>query len=137
MEQLPGNLKNNNIKPELIPLNALAHLGDAVYELYIRQQVIQQTQKLNDMHNITTSLVNSHFQAELLESLKPQLTESELDLVRRGRNASLTVSKKKDQAIHRISTGFEALIGYYYLSDENRLKELFTLMDSYIEKKLT
>lgn len=135
MVLLPGNWMNKDIRPEDMSLKAIAHLGDAVYELYIRRKTIFYTQKLDKLHTITTSYVNSLFQVELLEHLRPVLTEAELDILRRARNQSLTSAKRKEQATHRNSTSFEALIGYLYLTDQNRLEELLTVIDSFIENK--
>lgn len=134
MELLPGNWKNNNIDINSIPLNIVAHLGDAVYELYIRRKLIFSTKSISVLHETTTNLVNSQFHANLLDYLKPYLTEDELNIIRRARNTNITVSKKKDQAIHRLSTSLEALIGYLYITDLQRLDELFSLTDNYLDK---
>lgn len=135
MELLPGKL-NNNKDINQIPVKSLAHLGDAAYELYARRKTIFLEHKLEKVHKLTTSLVNAQFHADLLEYLMPHLTEKEIDIVKRGRNQALSSSKRKEQVIHRISTSFEALIGYLYLTDEKRLLELFKLTDTFIEKSL-
>ena len=132
MELLPGKLLNNNRNVENIPLKSIAHLGDAVYELFIRERTVFLAHKVDDLHKLTTSLVNASFHAELLDYLKPELTDRELNLVKRARNLSLTSAKRKEQKIHRISTSFEALIGYLYLTDHKRLEEIFGLVDTYI-----
>lgn len=121
----------NNTSP-----NALAHLGDAVYELYIRRKVLLCTQRIDKMHSITTSLVNSQFHADLLNHLKPHLTEREEMIIRRARNQNLSTAKKKDHVIHRMSTSLEALIGYLYLTDMSRLEQIFVLFDSYVDPVL-
>lgn len=136
MEQLPGQWKNEHIEVETISLKSIAHLGDAVYELYIRRKAIFLAPKIDQLHKLTTSLVNSYFHAELLNYLKPYFTEAEGVILKRARNLSVTSSKRKDQTVHRLSTSFEALIGYLYLTDNNRLEEIFGLIDKYIEKKL-
>lgn len=132
MELLPGNWKNNEVKIEDISLKSIAHLGDAVYELYIRRKTIFLAVKIDQIHNLTTSLVNSSFHAELLNYLTPYLSESELNIIKRARNLSLTSSKRRDHNLHRLSTSLEALIGYLYLSDVERLEEIFNLIDKYI-----
>ena len=136
MELLPGNWMNNDIKIETLSLRSIAHLGDAVYELYIRRKLIFIANDTENMHNLTTSLVNSLFHVELLTFLSPNLTENELDIVRRGRNITLSKSKRKDQTVHRISTSLETLIGYLYLTNIARLEEIFILISSYIDEKL-
>jgi ribonuclease-3 family protein len=135
MELLPGSWKKNDVDVQTIPLKSVAHLGDAVYELYVRRKTIFLAYKINDLHKLTTSLVNATFHAELLETIKAHLTEEELNLVKRARNLSLTASKRRDHVTHRISTSFEALIGYLYLTDEKRLEEIFHLIDMYIEEQ--
>ena len=136
MELLPGNLKNNSIVVDDIPLSSLAYLGDAVYELYIRRKILPLSLFPGNLHRISISLVNSSFHAELLDIIKPYLTKEELNIARRARNLSLTVSKRKDQAIHRLSTSFEALLGYLYVTNQGRLEELFSVMDDYIDNKI-
>jgi ribonuclease-3 family protein len=137
MEPLPGSLKNNISEVDSLSLKSLAHLGDAVYEVYIRQKLVFYTTKIDKLHDLTTSMVRAQFHVELLEHLKPVLTEKEEEIVRRGRNLSLTSSKRRDQSIHRLSTAFEALIGYLYLTDQKRLKEIFSHIDNYIAEKLS
>ena len=132
MELQLGKLKTNTMNPDTVAIKSLAHLGDAVYELFIRQKVIAKTSKINDVHKLTTQLVNASFHARLLDFLMPHLTEKEVTLIKRGRNTSLTSSKRKDQAAHRLSTALEALIGYMYLSDFQRLEEIFLLIDTFI-----
>lgn len=136
MEQLPGKWKNNPEKVDNLPLGSIAHLGDAVYELYIRRKTVFLAPKLDKLHKITTSLVNSRFHAQLLDFIKPDLTQEELNIVRRARNLTLTTSKRKDQAIHRISTSLEALVGYLYLTDHQRLEAVFDLFDKVVDDRI-
>ena len=71
---------------EEMNLKGCAHLGDAVYELYIREKVIYKTPNLAKLHKLNTNLVNAAYQCDLLEFLEPYLTEEEKEIVRRGRN---------------------------------------------------
>jgi len=101
-------------------LPAYAHLGDAVYELLIREKVVRLTQKPNKMHKITTSYVCASFQAELLNKIFDDLNEEEQEIIRRGRNLPLTPHKKTNQSIHRQATAFEVIIGHLYKNSSVR-----------------
>lgn len=133
MEQQPGaSTKNNSI--DTIHLRSLAYLGDAVYELFIRKKFIFIIPKSDLLHKKTTSLVKSDFHAELLDELTPYFNEEELKIIKRARNIRVTTSKRKDHAVHRSSTSFEALIGYLHLTDQERLKYFFDLIENYIDQ---
>ncbi len=114
-----------------------AYVGDAVYELYAREKTILVTQNPKKLHKATSSIVNARFHAELLEEIKDFLTEEEQDIVRRARNLSVTTARRVNHSIHRLSTAFEALIGYLYLNNKDRLKGIYTRIDPIIEKKLS
>ncbi len=116
-------------------LKCYAHLGDAVYEVYIREKVILLTSNLAKLHKINTSLVCAAFQCELVDYLEPYLTESEKDMLRRGRNIQTSSARRINQSLHRIATGFEVLIGYWYLNDRPRLQEVFELIDKNLASK--
>lgn len=107
-----------------IPLRALAHLGDAVFDLFERERQITTIASAMQLHRKTILRVNAAKQADLLQNLMSILSEEEKDLVRRARNQSGRVPRKQDQATYRLSTAFEALLGYLYLSDENRLRHI-------------
>ncbi|MFA7336715.1 MAG: ribonuclease III domain-containing protein [Candidatus Obscuribacterales bacterium] len=113
-----------------IPLRSLAHLGDAVFELFERERELLASVTVKNMHDQVVSRVNSKEQARLIALLKPNLTEDELDIVRRARNLKPAGFRRNvEQATLRQATAFEALIGYRFLTDENRLKELLDLTD--------
>ncbi len=117
-----------------IPIRSYAHIGDAVYELYVREKTIYMTPKPEKLHKITTKLVNAAFQADLLAYLTDFVTEKEEDIIRRARNLSVTTARRTNQKLHRLSTAFEALIGYLYLFDKERLQEVFKHLDAYLQK---
>ena len=106
---------------ELLPLRNYAHLGDAVWEVFVRGYTIRKTSNPQKLHKITTDRVNAAFQAEMLESMMSELTEEEKELVRRARNLPIPVGRKNIQSIYRPATAFEVLIGYWYLHDTKRL----------------
>ena len=104
-------------------LKHFAHIGDAVWELFIREQVIKLANTQKKLHEFTVKYVNAEFQAKILNIL--ELNEDEAELVKRGRNLPLSVGKKNNQQIHRLATAFEVLIGHHYLEDKPRLNQLF------------
>ena len=108
----------------------LAYVGDAVFELLIRQYLISlPNQKTNHLHHETTKYVSAKGQRLILEKWQSHLTEEEADIARRGRNAKSGMPPKNaDPADYRLATGLESLIGYlYYMGRTERLKELLTL----------
>ncbi len=120
---------------EELNLKCYAHLGDAVYEVFIREKIIFITSNLSKMHKINTKLVRASFQCELLDMLEPHLTEKENDLIRRGRNIQISSARKINQSLHRLATGFEVLIGYLHLHDRERLLKIFKIISDYIDSK--
>lgn len=108
---------------------ALAYVGDAVYEVYIRDYLVSQGQtRPNQLHKMATHYVSAKAQAQLIHEMMEEdiLTEEEELYYRRGRNSkSYTSAKNADITTYRISTGFEALMGYLHLTNqEDRLDEL-------------
>ena len=109
--------------PAELPGLTLAYIGDAVYELYVRQQVLKKSVKAHTLHQLAVRRVNNNTQAALLTKLEPELSEQELGIARRGRNAKGIVPKNADVQTYRKSTGMEALVGYLYLKkDTERLQ---------------
>lgn len=99
---------------------ALAYIGDGVFDLIIRTVVVGRGNTgANALHRRTSHIVKAHTQAMLIETLLPQLTEEELGVYRRGRNAhSPTMAKNATMADYRKATGLEALVGYLYLTEQ-------------------
>lgn len=109
-------------------LKHYAHIGDAVFELFIRENVISQTTKQDKMHKLTTKFVNAESQAEILSKIKDFFTPEESEIIRMGHNLPITANKRNNQKIHRIATSFEVIVGYLYLNDKERLNELFSII---------
>ncbi|MBE6717201.1 MAG: ribonuclease III [Ruminococcaceae bacterium] len=110
---------------------SLAFIGDAVYELLIRRYILSKGEaKVSTLHKEAVKLVNADYQADMTEILMPLLTEEEISVFKRGRNAhSAHTPKNKSEAQYHKSTGFEALIGYLYLKkDTVRLNEIFSVI---------
>ena len=108
----------------------LAYIGDAVYELIIRTILVDQgNRQANTLHKKASTYVKASAQAAMAEAFLPDLTEEELHYFKRGRNAK-TVSMAKHATMHdyRHATGFEALMGYLYLTDQmNRMIDLIKM----------
>ena len=100
----------------------LAYIGDAAYELVVRTFLVDQGNSRSDkLHRKASSMVKAAAQAAMAEALKDSLTEEELSVYRRGRNAkSPTMAKNASMSDYRKATGFEALMGYLYLKGEQK-----------------
>ena len=109
---------------------ALAHIGDAVFELLVRTELCKQGSAVNGkLHKLTVAEVCAPAQAEFVDRILPHLTEEESAVYRRGRNAHVhAIPKNATHAQYGKATGLEALFGMLYLSGQNeRICELFTL----------
>jgi ribonuclease III family protein len=107
---------------------ALAYIGDAVYELFVRGLFLLPPKRIQAFHQQVVNQVRAEQQAQQVQQLLPLLTEAEQDLLRRGRNASSRGPRRIDSQIYQQSTGFEALVGYLYLTDPARLGELLNTL---------
>ena len=126
-EYLKEKLALKDVVPNEVAPLMLAHIGDAVYEVVIRSLVLSEGNRpIEKVHREATSLVNAGFQAKLADILMPLMTEEELDIYKRGRNAkSNTKAKNASVSDYRKATGFEALVGFLYLCNRNdRMLEL-------------
>ena len=95
----------------------LAYIGDAVYEIIIRTLLVEKgNRSANSLHKDAIHFVKAGAQAKIILSLEGELTEEEMDVFKRGRNAkSYTMAKNASMSDYRHATGFEALVGYLYL----------------------
>ena len=108
----------------------LAFVGDAVYSLYVRERLtLDVGGKSANLQRTASRVVSAQGQSEFLDKLLPAFTEEETDVFRRGKNAKkATKSKNASSLEYNRSTGFEAVIGYLYLTgNEARINELFEL----------
>jgi len=109
----------------------LAYIGDAVWEVAVRNHLIRQGYNLHHLHSECIRKVNAHAQAAFVEALYNELTEEEADLIRRGRNAHShhPVPKNQDPEDYSMATAFEVLLGFHYLTGhEERLGKIITLL---------
>ena len=109
----------------------LAYIGDTLYDLYVRTRLISENENMlaHKLHVRAIKFVKAHGQSEAVKYIEPVLTEQELAAYKRGRNSkSFTVPKNADVGEYRRATGFEALLGWQYVSKEqDRLEEIMKL----------
>ncbi len=111
---------------QLSPL-VLAYIGDSIYDLVIKTWVIEQgNMQVNKLNKKTSSIVKAESQSVMIGVIEPMLSEREEAVYKRGRNAkSYTSAKNASIGDYRRATGFEALMGYLYLSGQyERMMEL-------------
>ncbi len=108
----------------------LAYVGDACYELMVRTFLLDKNLSVNLLHRETTKYVKAQAQSQIVHKLEEFLNEEEKSIVRKGRNTKTNTNPKNANLIdYKYATGFEALFGYLYLTDQNaRLEELFKLI---------
>ena len=108
---------------------ALAYVGDAVYELHVRELALAQgIQVAGDLHKFTIRRAKADFQVGLLSVLDAHLTDAEREVLRQGRNVTVSVARRANQALHRQASGFEALIGHWHLNAPARLQEMWQVL---------
>jgi len=126
LKEITGTPLEENEVRMMSPL-VLAYIGDTIYDLLVRSYLIM-TRKVtvHNLHHQAIGFVSAGAQANTLEGIYEKLTDQEKNIVRRGRNAkSGTVPKNADINEYRYATGFEALLGYLYLTDRtDRLMEI-------------
>jgi len=127
------NLEGKMTESEASMLNALqlAYIGDAVWEMLVRSSMIHRRYNVHHLHQQSIRRVNAGAQARALALILPGLSETEAEIVRRGRNAHAhhPVPRNQHPDDYSAATGLEALIGYLYLTEqEKRLASLFLLV---------
>ena len=112
----------------------LAYIGDCIYEIIIRTVVVERGNKSpQSLHKTVTKYVKAETQCELFQVLQDELTEEEMAVMRRGRNAkSFTTAKNASVGDYRKASGLEALFGYLYLTGQT--ERAVTLLKSGLEK---
>ncbi len=119
---------NLECNPKMLsPLN-LAFIGDTVFDLFVRERLVCEANRpVNKLHKEATKLVKAQAQAVSAQKILPMLTEDEMSVFKRGRNAHTNhKAKNASEGDYHYATAMEALFGYLYLSGEiGRLRELF------------
>lgn len=116
---------------------ALAYIGDAVFELHVRTIFLMPPKRMADYHDQVVTQVRAESQANHLAVITPFLTDTEKDILRRGRNACVTKPRRLARHTYQQATGLEALVGYLHLTNPQRLQALlaklnFDLIDNKI-----
>lgn len=113
----------------------LAYIGDAIYEVVIRTILVHEgNAPVNKLHKRASNLVKASAQKEIFQRIRDELSEEEMGVFKRGRNAkSFTSAKNATIGEYRIATGLEALMGYLYL--DNRMDRLIELIKKGLEKE--
>ncbi len=117
-----------------LPATALAYLGDAVYELSVRERLLAAVSRpAGSLHRQAVRLVNAAFQAEAIRFLEAELTPAETAVFKRGRNADPgAMPRHADPVDYRLATGLEALVGFLYREgQQDRLSKLMDLIFQY------
>ena len=121
---------------------ALAFIGDAVYETFIRTKILLKANtSAHKLHKAAVSYVRASAQSDAIKELAPLLTTEEEDIFKRGRNAhSASVPKNADVTEYRAATGFEALLGYLHLSGQTQrldflMEEAYNIIGSKLSEK--
>lgn len=115
---------------QLSPLN-LAFIGDCVYEILVRENLVKNANRpVNDLHHESVKFVSAKAQTKAFEKIEDILTEDEMSIFKRGRNAKVGHNPKSaSTGEYHTATGVEALFGYLYLSGkEERIKKLFSVI---------
>jgi ribonuclease-3 family protein len=108
---------------------SLAYLGDAVYEVYVRAHYLLPPKRVSAYHQQVVAQVRAESQAKQLQVLEPHLTDSEREILRRGRNATTGCPQRLSPEIYQQATSLETLIGYLFLRDPQRLTQLLAPLE--------
>lgn len=128
------------MRPELMNALAVAYLGDAVFEVYVREYLLTEKgiMKPNDLQKTSIKYVSAYAHAGFMKYAlaKDFFSEEEIRIFKRGRNCKGHSVKNKSVVVHNQSSGFEALIGHLYLNKQTeRLDEIFEMFKKYVEEE--
>lgn len=121
---------DKHTNPDTLSPLTLAFVGDAYFSLFIREMLVGSANRpVRDLHKLSVKAVNAGTQARFIRTLLPALTEKETEVFKRGRNAHTShTPKNQSECDYHYATGFEALVGYLYLTDNTeRLNSLLRL----------
>ena len=125
------DISENKINGNSLNGLSLAFIGDAVYEIMVREHLLENgSLQVGKPHKMAVEYVRASYQADVFDFLEPIVDEEERGILHRGRNASATHVPKGANAIeYRKATGVESLFGWLYLEGKNeRIKELFRMI---------
>jgi ribonuclease-3 family protein len=134
-----GGGQGELVPPERMHPLVLAYIGDACFTLFVRTALLKFEQnKVRVLHSYDAKIVSAKMQAVAYRELENSLTEAEIAIAKRGRNAKSNVPKSATVGEYRSSTGFEALLGYLYLTEDyDRLAEIAGQAFAIIYRKMT
>lgn len=137
VEEAPASLPA--IDPAALPPLVLAYIGDAWFSLYIRIKLLEyERRQVRVLHTLEADAVSATMQAYVLRRLEPMLKSEEMTIVRRGRNAKSRTPKSASVQDYHSSTGFESLLGYLFLNQQQeRLEELAAQALTLITREIT
>lgn len=140
LDHLNRAFELKEFKPHTYSPLALAYIGDSIFDLVIRTLIMNKGSKaVGKMHKEASSYVNANTQARMYQTIMPHLSEEEMAVMKRGRNAkSGRLPKNADLTTYKHATGFEALLGHLYISGSmDRVVELISigLMEEELGKK--
>ena len=125
-------LLNSEIEANTLSPSTLAFVGDAVFGLLVREELAKTNRPVGVLHSLSVSRVNAVAQAKAYKIIEPILTENEMAIYKRGRNAN-TNNTPKGASVgqYHSATGLETLFGYLYLNAEMiRMREIFILISN-------
>ena len=112
-----------------------AYIGDAYFHLYVRTRLLNVTRKISKLHDLSAKIVSAVAQAEAYKKIEMQLTDSEREIFRRGRNAKSHAPRSATIEEYHASTGFENLLGELFLRKNfSRLDEICELAFNSVQK---
>lgn len=126
------------VRPRELPTAVeLAYIGDAVWELHVRRQILANGPgTMDDIHRQTVSRVQASEQATVWRGIKEFVTDEELSVARRARNAKLTPPRGVSRADYAQSTSFESVLGYlYWTGQQQRLREVMGRADEVLQRE--
>ena len=129
-EQIRLGMDLENVDGNTYSPLTLAYIGDAIYEIVIRTMVVSWgNMQVNKLHKKSSNLVKAQTQAEMAKHITDNLDDKELSVYKRGKNTkSFTKAKNASVIDYRMATGFEALMGYLYISHKSdRMMELIKM----------
>ena len=108
----------------------LAYIGDAVYELYVRNYIVSKgNYHIDEIHKESVNYVKASAQCKFFKEIEDILTDEEASVFKRGRNSKSKPPKNANVIEYKIATGLEALIGYLYMkNDEKRIDEIMSII---------
>lgn len=120
------DIPQKDVAPEQMNPLVLAYVGDAYFSLYVRtRMIVYEKNKMQALHVIDAKIVSASMQAVACQMIEEELTDTEREVLRRGRNAKSQVPKSATVGEYRASTAFEAILGYWYIKgDTERLEKM-------------